>query len=431
MTLERLRPVPALRPTGGGFFDDPPSDDPAAGVARVVAGVYAQDMPVAGMTVGEIRARHGQRLDVPPGAVGYIGGAPVGDDTVVRAGQSLSFIRHSGSKGARAPVGLTDDLVARFAALRNALPDDSPTGLGRPAREPLRAPAREPVRETAAEDCSLRITDDRVEVRTPEGVADVLPLEAFLELLANDLPCGRDIVWPPGVRAILRQQGGATFVHETPPRVVPLRWIAADSPTRSGTGARYRIVSVSVPWTLVLCVFRRAHDGSLLLSGSSECFFRHERLRSVDDPLLFPALLNCSRSADPRDTRRSWICTQNMGHAELARVADPARRVSRSIEALVEHLWESGFNYSPEASGMRSWFVATIEAQVHPRLTSIESWAEASAEDADFALKVPWLLARQTLRQAAERLGGVGPMSLDGLGSARDLARLVLNRVRP
>jgi hypothetical protein len=120
-----------------------------------------------------------------------------------------------------------------------------------------------------------------------------------------------------------------------------------------------------------------------------------------------------------------------MGHAELARVADPARRVSRSIEALVEHLWESGFNYSPEASGMRSWFVATIEAQVHPRLTSIESWAEASAEDADFALKVPWLPARQTLRQAAERLGGVGPMSLDGLGSARDLARLVLNRVRP
>jgi hypothetical protein len=80
---------------------------------------------------------------------------------------------------------------------------------------------------------------------------------------------------------------------------------------------------------------------------------------------------------------------------------------------------------------MRSWFVATIEAQVHPRLTSIESWAEASAEDADFALKVPWLPARQTLRQAAERLGGVGPMSLDGLGSARDLARLVLNRVRP
>ena len=100
MTLERTRPATTLRPIGGAGFDDS-APDPDAQMARVSAGVYQETMPVAGMTVGEIRRRHGQRLDIPPGAVAFLGGAPVGDDTVVRPGQSLSFIRHAGSKGVK------------------------------------------------------------------------------------------------------------------------------------------------------------------------------------------------------------------------------------------------------------------------------------------------------------------------------------------
>jgi hypothetical protein len=439
MTAESIRPAPALRPPGGGGFDDAPPDDPSLRMAQVLAGVHDEHVPVAGMTVGEVRRRYGQTLDIAPGAIGYIGGAPVGDDTVVRPGQVLSYIRHSGSKGVRARRVPAANLMELLAALRAAEPDGAPVPLADPdpdlaARRAARraaGPFADDVPPPSDAGCWLRLIDDRVEVLMPEGVVDTLSVEELMGLIVNRRKDGRDLFLPPGVRAILPQSDGTIFVHEAPPRVVPLKWIAADSPDRAGSGATYRIVSVSVPWTLVLCVFRQGPDGALTLSGSNECFFRHERLRSLDDALLFPALLNCSRSSDPRDTRRSWICTQKMDRAALTLLHDPRQQVARSIEAVVEHLWTSGFNYSPEASGMKSWFGSTIAARVHPRLTSIESWAAASAEDPRFALGVPWLPARQTLREAAVRMGGESsPAYRPFPRTARHLARIVLNRRR-
>jgi hypothetical protein len=82
----------------GGLFGD---DDATGGTVDVAHGPYREALPVGGMTVGEVRRRFSDLLDVHPEAVATLGGNEVGDDTRLRAGQLLMFIRRSGIKGAR------------------------------------------------------------------------------------------------------------------------------------------------------------------------------------------------------------------------------------------------------------------------------------------------------------------------------------------
>jgi hypothetical protein len=68
-------------------------------MVTVMSGPYAEQLPVGNMTVGEIRRRFRDRFDIAPNSQATLDGHEVGDDTVVRAGQVLSFIRHAGEKG--------------------------------------------------------------------------------------------------------------------------------------------------------------------------------------------------------------------------------------------------------------------------------------------------------------------------------------------
>jgi hypothetical protein len=58
------------------------------------------------MTVRAIRARFGDRLDIDPLSQAVIDGQGVDDDTTVRAGQLVAFIRKAGEKGTRQPFKL-------------------------------------------------------------------------------------------------------------------------------------------------------------------------------------------------------------------------------------------------------------------------------------------------------------------------------------
>jgi hypothetical protein len=97
---ERQRERPAVGGPGGrpGLFDDPTAfEDRTATIAH---GPYAENVPIAGMTVSEVRARFADRLDIHPGSRPFVDGSPVTDDqTVVRAGQVLMFARRAGEKG--------------------------------------------------------------------------------------------------------------------------------------------------------------------------------------------------------------------------------------------------------------------------------------------------------------------------------------------
>jgi hypothetical protein len=77
----------------GGIGDD--TED-----VTVCHGPYSESLPVGGMSVGEVRARFRDRLDIDPAAQPVVDGREVNDKTIVRAGQLLTFVRKAGEKGA-------------------------------------------------------------------------------------------------------------------------------------------------------------------------------------------------------------------------------------------------------------------------------------------------------------------------------------------
>lgn len=74
-------------------------DTPAPGLVTVTHGLHAETLPVAGMTVGEIRARFRDRFDIDPQSFATVDGAEAGNDTRLRPGQLLMFMRRGGEKG--------------------------------------------------------------------------------------------------------------------------------------------------------------------------------------------------------------------------------------------------------------------------------------------------------------------------------------------
>ena len=65
----------------------------------VCHGPYAEELPVGNMSVGAIRERFSDRLDIDPESQAIVDGNEVDENTVVRAGQLLTFVRKAGEKG--------------------------------------------------------------------------------------------------------------------------------------------------------------------------------------------------------------------------------------------------------------------------------------------------------------------------------------------
>jgi len=98
MTQEKqASPIESSASSGGlgNIFDQPDS----GGLATVVSGPYAERLPIADSSVGEIRRRFQDRFDISPDSQALVDGVEVGDDTVLRADQILRFRHHSGEKG--------------------------------------------------------------------------------------------------------------------------------------------------------------------------------------------------------------------------------------------------------------------------------------------------------------------------------------------
>jgi hypothetical protein len=96
---ERILPDRERHATPGGansLFDAAPDCDLPVTVS---SGPYAEQLPVGGMSVGEIRRRFRDRFDLDPQSQAVLDGNDVGDHTVVRPGQALMFVRRAGEKG--------------------------------------------------------------------------------------------------------------------------------------------------------------------------------------------------------------------------------------------------------------------------------------------------------------------------------------------
>jgi len=263
---------------------------------------------------------------------------------------------------------------------------------------------------------------------SPEGHSACVPMAAlFDKLFAPRIDTG-ELLLTTGARAA-RSRGQTTIVVlERPPALYSFKWIASDSKSRFGSGTTYREVTLALPFLVVLAVFATGETGQFTLaSGSNECFFRNAPLKSLDDELFYPALLNCSKFRVQEGRPLVWICTQYLDRS-FDRERDLNARVRGGITALMRCLLETGFNYSSEAHEGSSWF--TESRGVDPRIATVEAWQEASLKDRCFALDMPWLKTGHTLRQVMERIFKNLPATEPAIRSTADLARLVFNHNR-
>ena len=82
-----------------------PSTDPfepfsdSQGRVEVIHGVYSHTMPLAGMSVDQVRVELADRMHIDPEAVAVVNGEPVNEDFILGEGQVLTFVKPAGEKG--------------------------------------------------------------------------------------------------------------------------------------------------------------------------------------------------------------------------------------------------------------------------------------------------------------------------------------------
>jgi hypothetical protein len=275
---------------------------------------------------------------------------------------------------------------------------------------------------------TLRFEGESVLAVSPEGKTSSIPIASLMDRVVDPISSLTRLVLPVGCRAAVSLPQGFAVVWEGAPRVWPFRWIARNSPRPFGPGTAYREVRLALPFVVVIAIFLPTRNGTAALSDANECFFRNERLRSLDDELRYPALLNCSRFADEADHPLSWICTQHLDRSTFAGDGQDLNAVvETSLRGLVTHLLESAFNLSSDVHEAASWFSETVRRRVDPRIASVEAWQEASREDPCFAVDVDWLPTGRTVRGVLDRIGARQPPSPTRIRSRKDLARFVVN----
>ncbi len=273
---------------------------------------------------------------------------------------------------------------------------------------------------------------DEVVATLPEGTRRTMKFRDLLRRMSPALPDTCGAILPDGIKCSLPFAGGVILVHQTPPQVYSFQWITNDSSKDFGPGTEYRSVRLALPYVVVLAVFlvnSGRGAGVPVLSTRNECFFSNEPLemKGLETPLAYPALLNCSKMQDDGSGPLSWICTQHLPDKEFRgrRTLDASLR--DGLTALLRHLLESGFNRSSERHEGASGFGVSVEAEIDPRVATVEAWEQASRDDPLFVLEVPWLVTGMTLGEIAARVGKPGRSRGRSIDTAADLARLVFN----
>ena len=83
----------------GGRIAAPPAE--VVGTVRVVYGIHALSVGVAGRTVSEVRVVLGQAMNISPRAIALVDGQEVSERQILLPGQHLEFVRQAGEKGDR------------------------------------------------------------------------------------------------------------------------------------------------------------------------------------------------------------------------------------------------------------------------------------------------------------------------------------------
>ena len=235
----------------------------------------------------------------------------------------------------------------------------------------------------ASASMSVNIEGDIVTATSPEGATRAMKVKDVMARLSPAEACLDQIVMPDGGRKLLARRRLLILIHETPPRVYNFKWVGKNSTVKLGEEADYRDVRIALPYVTVMAVFECNGRGSMKLGSRNECFFSNSPLESLDQPLCFPALLNCSKFDQPEGNPLSWICTQYLDRQQMrtARSAKsgPGQQLRSGLKSLLHCLFETGFNYSSEFNEGSSWF--SESARVDKRIATVEAWGKGDEEE--------------------------------------------------
>lgn len=375
----------------------------------ISSGPYAETLPVSGMTVGGVRQKFSDRFDIAPGAQAILNGNPVKDDIVLQAGQALMFIQHAGEKGVSyewqlPSLALNDQVVGDGVLLR---PGDVLTF----------------VQPQGAKGASSEVVIAGERARFAQSTME---LPDLLQRVGPGISTG-PVILPSGVKSIQSQGPVTLWIWEQPPTIQRLSWIAADSKKPYGPGTKYRWVRIALPYLIIVAAFVRDAQGYPVIFGKDECFFRNAPLKSLNDVLCYPGLLNCSLWGDG-DTSLShplsWICTQHLKSNPQMESSDIGDRYQGGFEAVRYCLLETSFNLSSEHHEGNSWFSKT--KKVDPRIATIEKWEENTKKDPLFVLEVPWIPTQHSVRDFCERVFQQNAAGASHIRSASDLGRIIM-----
>lgn len=240
----------------------------------------------------------------------------------------------------------------------------------------------------------LSIEEGKVTLTTEEGCLLERPEAVLGEMFRRDfVPPINGAALPDGVKFVYWRAPLLLLIHQLPPHVRLLRWITDDSPADYGPGTQYRNVRLSIPYAITTAMYFH-HGNRLCLADSNELYFRNEPLRSEEDRLGFPALLNISCIPAPR-RMRSWICTQHLRRP-------PSADWCRQLQLLIDHTWNGAFNRSSERhEGKSMWGCSEgIHADLHP----VSRWEAATERNEAWALGVNWKPVPMCLRELVDEM---------------------------
>ncbi len=228
----------------------------------------------------------------------------------------------------------------------------------------------------------LTIKDGKIYLTTEEGQTLERDESKLVDMLRDEfLPPLNGSALPDGVKFTEWRPPYFLVVHQMPPHVRQFRWIANDSPARFGPETKYRKVRLSIPYSITFAMYFQQVKG-LFISQGNELYFRNEPLRSKEEKLCYPALLNISKILSAR-RNRAWVCTQYLRYGKNA-------DWTGQLQSLLDHIWNGGFNLSSEDHEGASWYGESKKIKnIHP----VEEWEKATEKDEAFGLSVPWLEA--------------------------------------
>lgn len=370
---EKQRPVENTPSGGGGSIFDTAPGLPENKNVSVSSGPYAEELPVAGMSVGEVRRRFSDRFDIDSQSQAIVNGNVAKETDTLKVGESLMFVRHAGEKGAK-----------------------------------------------------LEIEGEEVAVLNHGNSGSMhMKIETLCQRVGPGMSTG-PVVLPAGIKTVLSQGNITLWVWEQPPKVQRLSWIAADSLAPYGGSATYRNVRIALPYLIIVAVFARDDNGLPELLCKDECFFRTEPLKSLDDELSFPGLLNCSKFGNiSPNAPLSWICTQHLKRSKKMQSQNPGDRFQYGFEAVRYCLLETSFNLSSEHNEGNSWYGAS--KNIDKRIATIEAWEAATEKNPLFVLEVPWIKTGHSVAKLAERIFKQQGASAGSVKTADDLARIIIN----